>query len=66
MPVPGPIENVSEVASYLIRHKRYPKEELVSAFSRFLDTQVFNPRLMGAKRDLLTIFRYKLDRKLGR
>jgi hypothetical protein len=62
----GFFENVLEVASYLVRHKRYPEEELVSAFSRFLDTQVYNPRLMGAKKDLLTIFKYKLDRKLGR
>jgi hypothetical protein len=62
----GFIKNVTDVASYLIKHKRYPEEELISAFSRFLNTQVFNPRLMGAKKYLMTIFQYKLDRKLGR
>jgi hypothetical protein len=62
----GFFENVTDVASYLVKHKKYPEEELLSAFPRFLNTQVFNPRLMGAKKDLMTIFKYKLDRKLGR
>jgi hypothetical protein len=62
----GFFDNVSEVASYLIRYKRYPKEELRSAFSRFLDSQVFNPRLMGTKKDLMPIYNYKLDMKLDR
>jgi hypothetical protein len=62
----GFFENITEVASCLTAHKRYPKEELINAFSRFLDTQVFNPRLMGAKKDLMTMFRYKLDMKLGK
>jgi hypothetical protein len=58
--------NITEVALYLIAHKQYPEEELINAFSRFLDTRVLNPRLMGTKKDLMTIFKYKLDRKLGR
>jgi hypothetical protein len=62
----GFFENVTEVASYLIKHKRYPEEELLSAFSRFIGTQVLNPRLMGSKKDLLTIYQYKLDKKLRR
>jgi hypothetical protein len=62
----GFFENVSEVAAYMIKFKRYPKEKLFTAFSRFLDTQVFNPRLMGKKTDLQTIFKYKLDQKLER
>jgi hypothetical protein len=60
----GFFENISEVAAYLIKHKRYPENEVHAAFSRFLNTQVFNPRLMATKKDLHTIFRYKLDRKL--
>lgn len=62
----GFFENTAEVAAYLVKHKRYPKNELLSAFSRFIDTQVFNPRLMGTKKDLITMFRFKLDRKLER
>jgi hypothetical protein len=62
----GFFKNISEVAAYLIKHKRYPENELTATFSRFLDTQVFNPRLMGIKKDVLTIFKYKINRKLGR
>jgi hypothetical protein len=46
----GFFENVSKVASYLIKHKEYPEEELLAAFSRFLGPQVLNPMLMGTKR----------------
>jgi hypothetical protein len=62
----GFFDNTSEVAAYLIKHKGYPEDELLAVFSRFLNTQVFNPRLMGTKKDLLTIFQYKLDKKLDR
>jgi hypothetical protein len=62
----GFFDNVSEVTAYLIRYKGYPENELLTVFSRFLNTQVFNPRLMGTKKDLLTIFQYKLNRKLDR
>jgi hypothetical protein len=63
----GFFENVSEVAAYSVKYKRYPENELPAAFSRFLDTQVFGyPRLMGVKQNLITMFRYKLDRKLNR
>jgi hypothetical protein len=61
----GFFENTSQVAAFLVRHKKYLKEELLSAFSRLLDTQVFNPRLMGAKKDLMTKFKFKMDQKLG-
>jgi hypothetical protein len=60
----GFFDNITDVASYLIMHKKYLEEELVSAFSRFTDTQVFNHRLMGSKADLIRIFRYKIARKL--
>jgi hypothetical protein len=62
--ISGFFENVTDVAAYLVEHKHYLEEELVSAFSRFTDTQVFNPRLMGSKADLLRIFKYKVERKL--
>jgi hypothetical protein len=57
----GFFENVSDLAAYMIRYKRYPEDELFAAFSRFLDTQVFNPRLMGTKKNLQTIYKYKVD-----
>lgn len=56
----GFFQNVAEVASYLIVQKRYPQQELCRAFSRFLDTQKGNPRLLGMKADLETIFAFKL------
>lgn len=62
----GFFENVSEVTAYLIKQKGYPENELLAVFSRFLNTQVFSPRLMGTKKDLLTIFQYKVDKKLDR
>jgi hypothetical protein len=61
----GFFENISEVAAYMIKFKKYPEDELAAAFSRFLDTQVFNPRLMGTKKNLQTIYKYKLERKLN-
>lgn len=60
----GFFDNVADVAAYLIKFKRYPRHELTHTFARFLSTQVFNPRLMGNKRDLELIFKYKLDQKL--
>lgn len=60
----GFFDNVADVAAYLIRSKNYPENELLITFSKFLDTQVFNPRLMGNKKDLELIFRYKLNQKL--
>jgi hypothetical protein len=64
-PREGFFENTSEVATYLVKYKNYPEEELCLTFSRFLDTQVFNQRLMGTKKDLETIFKYHLTRKLN-
>jgi hypothetical protein len=61
----GFFQNTSEVAAYLVKYTNYPEEELCSTFSRFLNTQVFNPRLMGTKKDLETIFKYHLTRKLN-
>jgi hypothetical protein len=60
----GFFKNLFNTAAYLIRFKRYPAEELHAAFSRFLYTQVFNPRLMGIEKDLELIFKFKLDKKL--
>lgn len=57
----GFLSNVTEVASYLVVHKRYPLQELRRAFSRFLETQKGNPRLLGMREDFETIFAFKLS-----
>lgn len=62
----GFLEIASQVAAYLVFHKRYPKNELITAFSRFADTQKGNPRLPGNKQDLVKIFSFYLDVRLDK
>lgn len=60
----GFFENVCHVAAYLIFHKRYPSDELRSAFSRFLKTQNGNPRLFGSKKNLELMYDYYLRKRI--
>lgn len=60
----GFFENVGHVAAFLIFHKRYPREELRSAFSRFLKTQKGNPRIFGQQKKLESLYDYYLQKRL--
>jgi hypothetical protein len=60
----GFFDNVSHVAAYLIVYKRYPREELRSAFCRFLKTQKGNPRLFGNQKNLELLYDYHLQKRI--